>query len=125
MTDLKPSDCVDELLLRDVNNLPWAKIVYKASDYHLDFFILSVCESIRPDGRLEAVFTGGGFGDGVSPDEARQIAHGYLKWDGCLNFFVGEDGVYAHACGLEGLRETLSALETVFTLGPKIPNWDR
>lgn len=56
--------------------------------------------------------------------KTNDVAEGYLKWDGCLNItFCGERN-YFHFCGPEEDPLLGRIIKAIYSLGPKIPNWD-
>lgn len=56
--------------------------------------------------------------------ERSQLAHGELKWDGCLHFYFEEESRYLHFCGPEEDPFLGRLIKTIYALGPKLPGWD-
>lgn len=52
------------------------------------------------------------------------LAHGELKWDGCLHFYLEEESCYFHFCGPEEGPFLGRLIKTIYALGPKLPSWD-
>lgn len=55
-----------------------------------------------------------------TPREAEVLLQGYLKWDGCADFDLGEIGVEAyrlHTCGRRGAKIVGQAVEFFYDLG--------
>lgn len=53
-----------------------------------------------------------------------QLGEGELKWDGCMNFKLGTNGLYIHLCGAEDTALIDKLLGEVYLLGPSMGNWD-
>ena len=113
----KPTECLEHIVRFDETGDAVAVVYFTVWQHHLDFFVLQPYGIVNPTtdrvlGVIEA------------PDRAEVFAEGSLKWSGCINFSVGEEGHYAHACDSEMLHKLFSHVEWVYTLGPKIPAWE-
>lgn len=51
------------------------------------------------------------------PAKALPYLEGSLKWDGCMNVTIHEDGVMMHFCGLDGVKHMAATLERLYRLG--------
>lgn len=50
----------------------------------------------------------------VDPHEAEIYVQGAVKWDGCVNYQVGNHDVMMHACGREDLQKLHATLIGIF-----------
>lgn len=62
------------------------------------------------------------------PDEAQVFAVGFIKWDGCANFDLGDDrddSYRHHTCGRAGMANLGEMLNSVVDVAARvIPKWD-
>lgn len=61
-------------------------------------------------------------------DEAQVFAHGYIKWDGCADFDVGDNREHSfrhHTCGRRHMALCGRMLDSVYDVAARvIPRWD-
>lgn len=57
--------------------------------------------------------------------KTHSVAHGFLKWDGCLNIgFADTQERMFHFCGPEDDPLLGRIVKAIYALGPKMPHWD-
>lgn len=56
-----------------------------------------------------------------SVDDWEKVGEARLKWDGCLDYTLGDPPI--HECGLP-LQSVDALLAAIMALGPEIPSWN-
>lgn len=98
----------------------WTQANGKPGHAHFDIYKVISCQD---SGALLYERDGEGYGYGVTEDlrEAIRLAEGDVKWDGCVNYAMGEfDGnrlaVMLHACGAADLTDLFAAVQRAYVL---------
>lgn len=88
-----------------------ARFYWKAQDGDVTWvdFEIFECTATLMDGTEQYARVGADAGwDTVSSlDEAEPVAHGHVKWDGCMEL----DVTYSHFCSLGGMRALFAAID--------------
>ena len=107
MSDEKQSKTFGDFILR----------AWLVNTHVAEFVVIHpVCLWFEKDGKDTPLFElrgGRGCGDTTENiDEARTMAEGSVKWDGCTDFVIQEgENCMAHTCSLQDFEELLDAVK--------------
>lgn len=115
-----------EELIEHVDGEYGCTVLYRTEDEHRHFVDFVAVEIISPTVIENGIDRGRGYNrrgalstpDFVfDPHEAEPYVAGSVKWDGCVNYVVGnqdETGLLLHACGRDDLEKLSRVLVLIF-----------
>ena len=96
---------------------------------YVDFEVYPIV-GVQDDGTLLYELKGAGSSADLTSDiaEAGRCAEGSVKWDGCVNYQLGdidqESPVLLHACGADSLAQYLAAVQRAYDLAAELVGVD-
>lgn len=121
MTEQDPNEILSSGR-KDIPDMPYS-LIYRVKPYCVEFEIHQA-ESEDADGHLQFLPGGETWTEFSSdPTEESQIAEGYVKWDGCVNWTAGR-GIMVHCCEREQFVGFGQLFAECYDLGKLCPNWD-
>lgn len=95
-----------------------AEATRKDGDLHVDVKAWKVAV-FNDDGSL--LLDTDGRGHTASLDEAEVVVTGYIRWDGCSNFYFGEEGgLMLHFCGVKQAIQVGTLLERLYEMAAEL-----
>ena len=109
----KPSEC------REVR-LPDIAIRFAAESHYMVFYVVSpLYTELLPDAQQKTSYQDKGSDSWPDPtddiDNAHCLMQGSVKWDGCMDYVVGQDGSL-HVCGLDQALKLAHAISAVYAI---------
>lgn len=114
---------MSDSLRRDWNDIRFAAVA-EPEDYHCEFKVYEIAGSDE-DSVVLVGHVNSSPVDTESLDEATVYLHGYVKWDGCSNWYFDEqDRVMLHFCEKEQAQAIGVLLGRLYDWAKElIPNW--
>lgn len=112
-----PED-IGDCVVREPGGIVKYAILYRTEDYAIEFCVYEV-EQPEPD---KPVFLFEDENCQMNPTiPETPFAHGYLKWNGCVNISFGD--TYHHFCGPEKDPALGRIMRSIYSLGEQMENW--
>lgn len=94
-----------EPISREVRHFPDLRfsVIAAVFQYHVDYQIYDICGWM--EGATKGVFDVPVWDDADRLEDAPVYLHGFVKWDGCSNWYFDEqDRVMLHGCGISDIQ---------------------